>query len=279
MSKCTCHKTPCCCPSNGNQALLNQMAELQSTIDSLSSALKPFTEGHPILALQNQDDIDLFDADTGLGSDRWENWAIADGKKQKKADGSGFITTPNLIDRVLVQSGGEYDVNDVQGSDTINLTVGQLPAHAHTLTDPGHDHDITDPGHSHPTDDPGHTHVLSGGSHTHTINDHHHTITPNGVFDTDFNSGTGPFYPSVGSGLIGGDYAGEIDTGNTSLTTNDTAPVMTAAASPSGVTVDDAFTGITTQNEVTGITMANTGSGDDIDVRNQSYAVLFVMKL
>ncbi|HHT9135879.1 MAG TPA: hypothetical protein ACFYEK_01400 [Candidatus Wunengus sp. YC60] len=232
------------------------------------------------MALQNVDDVALFDNATGLGSDRYKNFAICDGKTQKKADGSGYIKTPNFTDRTLVQSGGQYAVDDIQGNDTINLTIGQLPAHSHVLTDPGHDHDIIDPGHSHPTDDPGHTHVLSGGSHTHTVPDHSHSITPTGVFDTDDNGGTGPFFPSVGSGLVGGDYGGVINTGGSGvLTTSAVAPVMTAAASPSGVTVDEAFTGITTGSEITGITMANTGSGDDIDIRNMSYAILYVIKL
>lgn len=40
-------------------------------------------------------------------------------------------------------------VGDTGGSSSVTLSVGQLPAHSHPVTDPGHDHAITDPGHRH----------------------------------------------------------------------------------------------------------------------------------
>jgi hypothetical protein len=85
-------------------------------------------------------------------------WALCDGTNG----------TPNLINRFVVGAGDLYVVGNSGGtnlktqdtgiggahnhggatSGTI-LSVGQLPAHAHAITDAGHVHGINDPGHVH----------------------------------------------------------------------------------------------------------------------------------
>ncbi|MBU9358917.1 hypothetical protein KTE52_21505 [Burkholderia multivorans] len=49
--------------------------------------------------------------------------------------------------------GGQFAVDGHQ------LTVGEMPSHAHGVSDPGHSHGVADPGHSHGVNDPGHSHV------------------------------------------------------------------------------------------------------------------------
>lgn len=271
-----CHKDKCTCGSS-SQSIMNEIAALNDTVSVLSAALQPFLLGHPMFHLENTNDIALFDMNTGLGSGIWLGWGVCNGKTYPSPSG-GFIKAPNLIDRTLVQAGGSYAVDDIQGADNVTLTTAQLPAHNHGVNDPGHNHTITDPGHTHGIVDPGHTHAISGGSHTHTLPDHSHELNP-AVASVDNNSGTGPFGPAFGALSKGTNYSGLNTNGAGLLTTNATAPVMTAAASPVGVSTQSAFTGITSAVGTTGITTQNTGSGTQVDIRNKSYACLVVMKL
>ena len=68
--------------------------------------------------------------------------------------------------KVLIgQDAGDSDFNtlgETGGAKTVLLDVNQIPAHAHTITDPGHVHAVTDAGHVHAVTDPGHTHDYGG---------------------------------------------------------------------------------------------------------------------
>lgn len=64
---------------------------------------------------------------------------------------------PDASDRVLIGSGA-IALAQFGGASSVTLTVDQLPAHGHPVTDPGHTHAVTDPGHTHTVTDPGHTH-------------------------------------------------------------------------------------------------------------------------
>lgn len=59
-------------------------------------------------------------------------------------------------------------VGDIGGSSTLALTIAELPAHHHAVTDPGHTHVVTDPGHIHAITDPGHVHTSLVNSNTNT---------------------------------------------------------------------------------------------------------------
>lgn len=67
-----------------------------------------------------------------------------------------LFQVPNLVGRAPMMAGEGDDVltadhvlGYVYGVETYALTVGNLPAHNHGVTDPGHLHTITDPGHTH----------------------------------------------------------------------------------------------------------------------------------
>jgi len=60
------------------------------------------------------------------------------------------------------QVGGE--VNHVLSS------PGEIPSHAHGISDPGHGHGISDPGHAHSVYDPGHSHVPAASGANFLVN-------------------------------------------------------------------------------------------------------------
>lgn len=72
-------------------------------------------------------------------------------------DGSTTFNVPDLRGRAVIGAGtGGGLTARTLGQQTIGeeahvLTVAELAAHNHTITDPGHAHSITDPGHSHST--------------------------------------------------------------------------------------------------------------------------------
>ena len=58
---------------------------------------------------------------------------------------------PDLSDSYLTGSGA-VSVGGTAGANSLTLSVDQLPAHSHGVTDAGHSHGVTDPGHTHATD-------------------------------------------------------------------------------------------------------------------------------
>jgi hypothetical protein len=86
-------------------------------------------------------------------------WAACTGQTVARSDGTGNITTPNLVDRFIIGAGNLYSAGSTGGATTVtptitvggtSLTVAQLPSAPHmTLNDPGHAHGVTDPGHHH----------------------------------------------------------------------------------------------------------------------------------
>lgn len=67
--------------------------------------------------------------------------------------GSGDnVTTFNLPDfrgRALIGATDTFPLATTGGASTAVLSISNLPAHNHDVTDTGHTHTITDPGHSH----------------------------------------------------------------------------------------------------------------------------------
>jgi hypothetical protein len=77
-------------------------------------------------------------------------WALCDGSVQNG------VPTPNLTSRFIMGASAGVAPGTLGGSNTHDhviagtaLSVAQMPAHNHGVTDPGHNHTITDPGHTH----------------------------------------------------------------------------------------------------------------------------------
>lgn len=76
-------------------------------------------------------------------------WLVCDGRSTAGYPINAYISnTPDLRDKFLVSSGSTYSVGQVGGEATHVLTVGELPAHQHTI--PNHNHNLTGVGdHTH----------------------------------------------------------------------------------------------------------------------------------
>lgn len=79
------------------------------------------------------------------------------------AETTDTFTLPDLRGRMLIGIGGAPALAafTLTGAHQITLNTNQLPAHAHTITDPGHDHTFTGVPHGHAVIDPGHLHTAT----------------------------------------------------------------------------------------------------------------------
>jgi hypothetical protein len=144
----------------------------------------------------------------------------------------GTNGTPDLRDKFVVGAGGAYAVGAVGGAasntPTITvaghtLTVPELPAHSHGVSDPTHSHGVSDPTHSHGVSDPTHAHTAQTG--------------PGAVIYE----------------------AGGAFTNNTLNLFGAASPIAIDNAS-TGISVDSASTGVSVDGSATGISIQNTGS-------------------
>lgn len=260
-----------------------RLAELEDRLNQYEAAAAPFLEGHPLLEIDDADDIALFDS-TGLGTDRWVGWAVADGSTY--ATPTGTFTTRDYRDRFMVGSGLSYSVGDTGGADSVTLSTAQIPAHTHAPTDPGHNHTATQAAHTHAITDLGHNHAAEQVAHDHTgttstDGDHNHppASDPGNGFVSSNNNGV--FIAAAGPGI-------EVDDQDTTAVAGDHSHTLTTNSVQPAVSTDNAFTGIslanstpaiTVNSNTTGITIATTGGGGSHENRPPYSAVLVIQKI
>lgn len=154
---------------------------------------------------------------------------------------AGLFNLPDYRNKSLMGAGSVVALGLSAGALDATLTVDNLPAHGHEVTDPGHLHALTDLGHTHALTMAAHNHTVTINPHNHAVTDagHVHTITDPGHFHT---SGATP--PGAGGGGLGAavDVVGNQNTGT----------------STTGITVNSATTGVTIQNTTATGTIGNT---------------------
>lgn len=295
-----CGHNKCACEPDISQFIdqVNNLDEIMNEINSLTM----FLRGHPIIAIDDPEDIAMFDLTTGIGSKNWLGWGVCNGTQYKSP--KGLISTPDMRDRFLTGYGGTYAVGDTGGSNKVTLAVNELPVHNHTLTDPGHTHTVTDPGHTHTVTDIGHTHNIVGtphqhsftteladglAGHTHSYQDHQ----KNNIYITGANGAGGVIMveslTSIPGSIQVGDDNDHSDTRTTAPasaathfhtgTTDQTTQVNVAANTVTGVTNQTNTTGVTNQTSATGISSASVGAGVEHENRPPFYACIFIKKI
>lgn len=289
MSCKKCGKSKCGCPEGSGGITTSQLAaeiaQITDEVNTITTAIQAFISGHPILMIQNPDDIACFNLSTGLGSTTWAGWGLCNGTSYYNAITNKNIISPNLLDKFIVGALGTYAVNDTGGADSVSLSANQNGTHTHTIIDGGHSHNITDPGHTHAIVDPGHTH--SGVSTPVTVPPFQTSVQSN-------SHNHGYAAPSVTIGYTSG--SSSANTSNLSANDNTTdergeththtvtiPPFVVASmisTSYTGVYNQSAFIGITqTDVATTGITMNSSGLGSPHENRPPFYALIFCIKI
>lgn len=173
------------------------------------------------------------------------NWLICDGSSRATTGtyaalfavvgyafgGSGAnFNLPLFNGRFPIAGFGFAGVGTTGGEATHQLVNGELPAHAHPITDKTHNHTLTDNGHTHTS--PQHGHGASQAPH-----DHGGVIVP-GVTNT---LGVAGYLTNAGR-------------------TDSQQPTVTVT--PNAVTIDNHATGITIASQSTGITVTDPLGGN-----------------
>lgn len=267
--------------SSSSVAVQEQVNDIQTAIDSINQSIKFLTCGHPMIGLEDPDDIAQFDFTTGWGSNCWEGWAIMNGSSYYSPTLKKNIPTKNLYDNFLVGAGGTYAVGDTGGSNSVTLDLTQIPSHNHTAADSGHTHNITDTGHNHGIVDPQHSHGGTSEPHNHSIApepNHQHSIPEiNESFSQGGAENKGFIWdadtlPTTLSGAAGAHNHGGF-TGMSSI-------VISTNSVATGISVQNSFTGITeTDSSTANITVNNSGGGLSHENRPPYIAILFVKKI
>ena len=158
------------------------------------------------------------------------NTAVNNAALRISSVGGNFTTGPNFTTTFAVRT--------LSGSvGATALTVNQMPAHTHAISDPGHTHAFVDPGHVHTVFDVGHNHGITDPGHVHTDNGQN----PGGNYVT---GGYGNPQSWINSHNTGRSST------NISINTNQT-----------GISLNPAFTGASNVSNGTGITALTIGGG------------------
>jgi microcystin-dependent protein len=177
-----------------------------------------------------------------VGATAPANYLICDGSQHSSATyptlsgllggTGGVFNVPNLLDRVVVGAGQSWGAGTTGGESAHQLSLNEMPAHTHGVTDPEHYHNVNDTTHNH---------SQSAHAHTATQDPHTHGYTINNVVGG-AGLGFGQNYTVTGQGA----------------TTSAAQPNV--YTNPSNANINPAATGIqNTQSALTNISIQNAG--------------------
>lgn len=164
------------------------------------------------------------------------------------------------------------------------LTIAELAAHTHGITDFGHWHDIVDKAHNHTTTEVNHRHLISDPGHGHTTTDYGHTHTVpdwylNFTAGSGIQSGTG-FQPATQTQTTSGPTPGGGSTPSGVNVNGNTTGITATNYDVTGLTINNRFTGIIfTETKTTGLTATDSrGSSSPHNNLQPSFGVNWIIK-
>ena len=86
----------------------------------------------------------MFTNGQALKKDEYPKLYAVIGDKYRQPDNNDETTfnLPNKSGRVSIQANDKYPLGTIGGEETHKLTVNEIPAHNHGITDPGHNHTV-----------------------------------------------------------------------------------------------------------------------------------------
>lgn len=194
-----------------------------------------------------------------------QGWLLCDGSQYTKSaqpalfmaigyvyGGAGDVfNVPDCRDRALFGAGSLVALGGTAGSNKATLSIDNMPAHAHAVTDLGHTHAFTGDPHNHTVTDPGHSHGVTDTGHAH--------------------AGGAAVAANVGTAGAAADVVAQANT----------------ASSTTGVTVNAASTGVSVNNtastgsnatSLTGVEVDATGGGVEFSILNPVIGINMIIK-
>lgn len=143
---------------------------LDYSLKTLPSAGWRFCDGSALLANDSAAAVlraKLIEDGSVYGADASGNPFLPDARGRVTAgkDDMGGTAANRLTGSVSGVAGAV--LGSAGGEQAHKLTVAEMAAHAHGVSDPGHGHGVNDPTHAHSIADPGHAHGVYDPGHTH----------------------------------------------------------------------------------------------------------------
>jgi microcystin-dependent protein len=190
-------------------------------------------------------------------------------------DPLGTFRVPDCRQRATIGAGTDgvltnRPLGTKVGSETVTLTVAQMPPHAHNASQAAHTHGVNDPGHTHPISDPGHAHSFAPIPHAHGVSDpgHSHGIA---VGDVDRSAGQiDDFIDAVDGSFTKRVTPFPIRAAGTNIGIFAANAGGSIGISGTGLSISSRTAGITTQNASPAITISNQGGGAPAPVTQPS---------
>lgn len=159
---------------------------------------------------------------------------------------------PNMSNRTVMGLGLGVSIGDFIGQSQVALTISNIPAHSHGVTDPGHTHQFIGTPHTHTVNDPGHAHSVTDPGHSHTTHQ-----------------------ASSSADVATGEDETSASTGGTTGSATTGVSVNNATT---GISIEQATAGGENSNSTTGISIVKTGEGKPVDITPPALVVNWMVR-